>query len=747
MVKRNFLLGKGERLAEDIRVGSPPVNKISPYTFEEAKERLQPMLQNVVSEIDSLPAEACPDDLAVATITMNPEYIAKTYFPSDLLRSVGLDAIGSRAKSIKPEKKSNGREPEQTFTTELFVVGKRPSFKRWANEMGTLSETDPGAAQITGIETVSFQSANEKLKLDPENSNKNVYEVVLHVDEDAGENRYLNAFKNYLKKRNLTPDFTRRFYAGGLCFLEMKAHSDEAEYIAQFSLVRVVRTMPSLRLLRPAIRTGGVDKSMKVKIPEVKPLDTKIKVAIFDGGIPDKHPILKWTTNYDVKGIGKAVQELQEHGVGVTSAFLFGHIDPKSALPQPYANVDHYRVLDDVPGKDPFELFEILDRIKDVLDTTNYDFINLSLGPRLPIDDDEVHAWTAVLDDYLSKHPNLATIAVGNDGESDPGIKANRVQVPSDCVNALAIGACDVPDDNWQRAPYSSIGPGRSPGITKPDLVEFGGSIQRPFLTLDAQDGTKIIPTGGTSFSAPSVLRLGSGIKAHFGNALSPLAIRALLVHCSEASDIPKEEVGFGRVARSLDDIVICNDGVMRVVFQGRITASKYIRAPIPVPLTPLPGRVKIKATLCYATAVDPHHPENYTRSGLEVSFRPDKTKFTIDKKSDRASTHPSTKTFFGTLKKEFQTEVELRRDALKWENCMHAKKNFNEGTLNDPVFDIHYNARFEGHKDNRYQEIEYALVITVEAAKLVDLYDQVVRRYQTKLEQLLPVIDIPIRL
>lgn len=746
MAKRNFLLGKGERLAEDIRVGSPPVTKVSPYTFDQAKERLAPMLKSVASEIESLPSEACPDDFAVATITMNPEYIAKTYFPSELFRAVGLESIGSRARSIKPEKKSGEREPVEAFTTELFVIGKRISFQRWSDTLGTLKETDPGATQIKGIEEISFQSPEEKIKHDDDNDNKKVYEVVLHLDEEKGENRYLSQFKNYLKKRNLTPDFTRRFYAGGLCFLEMEAPTEQTEYIAQFTLVRVVRTMPSLRLLRPAIRTGGVDKSIKVTIPDINPLDANIKVAIFDGGIPDKHPISRWATNYDVHGIGAPVAELQEHGVGVTSAFLFGHIDPKVPLPQPYSYVDHYRVLDDVPGKDPYELFEILDRIKDVLDTNNYDFINLSLGPRLPIDDEDVHAWTAVLDDYLSKRPTLATIAVGNDGESDPTIKANRIQVPADCVNALAIGACDVPDDNWQRAPYSSVGPGRSPGITKPDLVEFGGSIQRPFLTLDAVDGTKIIPTGGTSFSAPATLRLGSGVKAHFGSALSTLAIRTLLVHCSESTDISKEEVGFGRVARSLDDIVICNDGTMRVVFQGRITASKYLRAPIPVPTTSLPGRVKIKATLCYATAIDPHHPENYTRSGLEVSFRPDKEKRTKDKKTGKESIHATTKTFFGTLKKDFQTEIELRRDALKWENCMHSEKHFNGASLNDPVFDIHYNARLEGHNDTRSQEIEYALVITVEAPKVIDLYDKVVRRYATKLEQLVPVIDIPIR-
>jgi hypothetical protein len=745
MNKRNFLLGKGERLAEDIKVGSPPVNKIPPYTFDEAKSRLQPMLNNIVAEIDKLPSDACPDDIAVARITLNPEFIAKTYYPSELLRSVGLETIGSRARNITPEKKSKGRKPEQTFTTELFVMGKRPSFKRWANAIANSTEATPGAAQIASIEDISFPTPEDKVKSVEEDVDKTLFEVVLHLDEESGEQRYLSQFKTYLQKHNLNPDFKRRFYAGGLCFVELEAPPYDAEYIAEFSLVRAVRTMPSLRLLRPAIRTGGVDKSLKVVLPDIDPLDPEMKVAIFDGGIPDDHPITRWATPYDGPGVGTAVPELLEHGVGVISALLFGHIDPKNPLPQPYSYADHYRVLDDIPGENPYELYEILDRINDVLKTTEYHFINLSLGPNLPIEDDDVHAWTAVLDEHLSDGLTLATIAVGNDGEGDPAIKANRVQVPSDCVNALAIGACDVPDDEWQRAPYSSVGPGRSPGIIKPDLVEFGGSVPRPFLTLDAEDGTQIIPTGGTSFSAPSTLRMGTGVRAHFGQSINTLAIKTLLIHCSEPSELPKTEVGWGRVARVLDDIVLCKEGVMRVVFQGKISASKFIRTPIPVPTGAIAGMVTIKATLCYATPVDPHHPENYTRSGLSVTFRPDKDKKMEDEERG-VSAHALTKTFFATQQKEYQTEEELRRDAWKWENCLHAKKRMRGSSLNDPAFDIHFNARSEGHNDTRNQEIQYALVITVEAPKVADLYDQVVRRYATQLEQLVPVIDIPVR-
>lgn len=746
MAKKNFLLGKGERLAEEIRVVLGGGPKTAPYTFSESKERLQPMLNKVVKEIKNLPLDACPNELAIATFTLNPEYIAKSFFPTELLRSAGLEAVGSRARRMTPQKRSKGRNSQETNTTELFVIGQRKSFVKLAAEFSEWDETMPGAKQIVEIEEISFPNASSKVKGVVSGDNEIVFEVVLHLNEEVAEREYLGQFQNYLKKLNLSSNFNHRFYAGGLCFLELTAPASMAQKIAQFSLVRVIREMPELQLLRPAIRTSIFPEN-KIEFPKVTPMNSNTKVAIFDGGVPVNHPICQWVTPFESENLLPASDELFEHGVGVTSAFLFGHIDPNRPLPQPYSYVDHHRVLDNAPGQNRYELYEVLDRIKNVLDSNDYDFINISLGPCLPIEDDEIHAWTAVLDEFLSDGETLATIAVGNDGEGDPNIKANRVQVPSDCVNALSIGACDLPDANWQRATYSSVGPGRSPGLIKPDLVEFGGSLQRPFLVLDALNEFQLRPTGGTSFSSPSVLRIGVGIRAHFGQMLNALAIRGLLIHSAERTNLSKFEIGWGRIARKLEDIVVCEDNVIRVVFQGRITASKFIRIPIPLPASRLSGMINIKATLCYATSCDPHHPENYTRSGLEVTFRPNKDKRRKTKDGEKLPLHPISKPFFSKEKNNFLSEEELRKESWKWENCIHSEARFRASSLNNPIFDIHYNARIEGHNDTRNQELSYALIITVEAQRINDLYDQVVRRYATQLEQLQPLVDIPLRI
>lgn len=92
-------------------------------------------------------------------------------------------------------------------------------------------------------------------------------------------------------------------------------------------------------------------------------------------------------------------------------------------------------------------------------------------------------------------------------------------------------------------------------------------------------------------------------------------------------------------------------------------------------------------------------------------------------------------------------TEDELRKDAWKWENCLHATKTLRGNSLRNPAFDIHYNARLEGRDFRPSEPLSYAMIISVHAKNSADLYDQVVRRYVTQLEPIRPVIDIPVRI
>ena len=89
--------------------------------------------------------------------------------------------------------------------------------------------------------------------------------------------------------------------------------------------------------------------------------------------------------------------------------------------------------------------------------------------------------------------------------------------------------------------------------------------------------------------------------------------------------------------------------------------------------------------------------------------------------------------------------EDELRRDAWKWENCLHTSVTFMGQTLRKPVLDIHYNARLGGRNFAPEEKLPYALVISVHAKNLGDLYDRIIRKYAGRLEALRPVVEIPV--
>lgn len=735
----NFLLGYGERLTSDIVPISGGGPKNDPYIFEESVARLSSSAATVTENIAHLPRKACPHDEAVAIMTLHPAYLAKSYFPANLLASTGLRSVGSRPSHVKPQKTTRKTGPEQTPTVEIFVAGKRDKFKLFAENLMS-QRFDIISQDIIKIEDFRAFNSGERVRgMSHERSEFLPLEVAIHAGNSKEFDYVLKGFQDYLADLDVSLDYERRIQTNGLCFFPVYTEYNNIEKIERFSYLRVIREMPKLRIFTPTFRRAAEYDPIPCQLPNVPPIDKNLRVAIFDGGIKAGLPDLeKWVKRKKGQGVGDAIEAGTNHGLGVTSAFLFGPISHGMALSAPYAAVDHYRVIDEHTdgGSD---LFDVLPRVLNVLERGDHQFFNLSIGPDIPVEDDEVEVWTSSLDEVLSDGTMLATIAVGNSGELDYDSGLSRIQVPSDCVNGMAVGSCDSLGSRfWRRANYSCLGPGRSPGLVKPDVMAFGGSFDDPFFVLNPENTNEAIPVCGTSFAAPSVLRLAAGVRAHFGGQLSPLAIKALLINKSDMQGHDRIEVGWGKVPEDIDTIVKCSDGVVTVVYQGKLEPSKYIRAQIPTPSDPINGMVRLTATLCFASETDPQDASNYTRSGIEVFFRPNEQ--STSGSSEQAKTGP----FFG--QKNYKTESELRNDAHKWETVLHASHNKRGSSLCNPTFDIHYNARACGGRPDGAKRIPYALVITLEAKNDIDLYNKVVTRFRTQLEPLLPVIEIPLK-
>jgi len=529
----------------------------------------------------------------------------------------------------------------------------------------------------------------------------------------------------------------KRFFVEGLCFLPIWAHRQAALEITQFSFLRVLRRMPKMRGFAPHLRRVHA-VNFTCELPQEDALSLEPRVAIFDGGLSPSSPLTKWVTPIDPPGIGKPVNQCLEHGHDVTSALLFGPLSKSSAVPRPFSKIDHYRVFDEKTGADDDHLFDVLERIRTALKTNNYNFVNLSIGPAMPIEDTEVHAWTAFLDSHLSSGTTLVTVACGNNGDEDVASGNARIQTPADCVNALSVGACDSVGKIWRRASYSGLGPGRSPGIVKPDLLGFGGTSAEPFCVINPSSNQSL-GTSGTSFASPATLRTAIAVRSCLGNAVGPLALKALLIHCAHEPERNHIENGWGRAPLDYEDIIHCPARSARILYQGELSRSEYLRAQIPIPSETVEGKCFITATFCYCTEVDPQDPGNYTRSGLVITFRPHAGR------KNPMSRYAKSASFFGSS--NIGEEQHLRDDAHKWETTLHAKVGKFGSGLMDPVFDIHHNCRESGGPSRTSEKIRYALVVTVETPKEADIYNKVFRRYRAHLRPLAPIITLPVRL
>ncbi len=737
-MSKNFLLGFGERLTEKMEPPKSKMDKELPYSFNESVERLSHQLIDTVKIVDSLPSLACPKNQTVVSFVLHPEFTAKSYYPESLLRSWNMNQVGSRMTKIKPDKWTKKRDTVETYTTEIFVTVEREKLESLPE---LLFGTDPKSkegSELSKIEKIRPISALSKLMPITTKDNWLIFEAVLHASADKPY--LIEGFKDYISSINKGSSIEDLIFSKGLCFLSIKAKKSEVLDIAKYSFLRVLREMPKLREFEPALRSAGIN--FKVNLPDIKPVDPNLKVAIFDGGFPDNSPLSKWVNKKEVGKMGKPIPSGLDHGHWVSSSFLFGSLEEGVQPSQPYAYVDLYRVFDKNDHKD-INLIKALRRIKDIVTSTNYNFINISCGPDIPIEDTDVHAWTSVLDEIFSDGTILATFAAGNNGHLDKDSGNARIQPPSDCINGLCVGAADRQGNPWRKTEYSCIGPGRLPGYIKPDLLGFGGSSKESFWVLDSSKLGNTVSVQGTSFAAPLILRAAVGIRATFGNNLSPLAIKALLIHSSKNDDQDISEVGWGRLDTNIGLITSSDDHCIKVVYQGKLSPGEWLRVPIPLPNHQIKGRVLIKATVCYATPIDPQDPVNYTQSGLEIVFRPHD-----DKRKKPNQENPNTKSFFSSSKlyKDLDDD-DKRHDSHRWETTTSSSIFMLGKSLKNPELNVHYIARTGGNKFKGAQEIPYALVIEVNAPREANLYNQVFSRFRTTLEILRPTVEVEVKI
>lgn len=707
MAKNNLLLGNGQALVGPTNWPSPGGKKGEVYTIAESRTRLHPQLELFSESGAKLPSGAAPRGEVVGRLLVHPQFMAKSYMPTGVLRLAGLRHVGTRSASISPVKRTRVKNADHPmFTAELLVAGSVASFNRFDQLL--MQSSVVGVQQsMCRIERVVLMSAQDRVRrLTPLPDGSVVLEAVLHASDDDDD--IIAHFAQWVKQCEGSADLERRISVDTLTFLPVRLPLGMVNRVADFAHVRVLRSMANLRSHDGALRSVPTKSSLL--IPTGDPVTAEFRTAVFDGGM-DAPAIVALAAEHTWPETAHTTADYLNHGAMVTSALLFGtREDPSQPLPRPYAPVDHYRIATPHDTKDA-EMFDAVHRICEVIDKGQHQYINISLAPSEIVHDDDVHLWTSVLEKRLASGNILAAVAAGNAGRK--AYPDSRVQVPADLVNAIAVGSCTSAVGPVLRAADSSIGPGRSPGLVKPDGLAWGESVP----LFEPRSGG-IVLADGSSVASPLALRtcVGAAAMAH---GINPRVARALLVH---TTDRPKHtelaELGHGRFASDSLDLLSCGDREAMVVYEGLLEPSTPVGAMLPWPTGLVAGKVIIRATLVFYTPVDVAHPINYTRAGIEARLR--------------RSPGGQTKTFFSKASLYGNTEQEMRADAHKWETVVSKEIGAEAGLMQDPTLELIYRARDEGGSISKehLQPLPYVLVVTVSAKSEADFYNRIRQRH-----------------
>lgn len=717
--------------------------KYEPRTAEDAATLLLPQLTSALADAHDLPQQLRAEDRIYVEAKLVANYLAPSYFPTLLLAAIGATPVGSRADVGLYETASKS---EQVQTRRLIFTLPETglaSFETLVRTGGQGRTQAQAFAEIRKLDEIALPDPSRVLRT-PERENSGegarTWEAVLHPSTTlsgeavALDEATLMRWFELIETQNgyVHRDYVRR--VGGLTFMPVTMPSDEdAAALAAFNPLRTLRPMPAIRP-RPRF---GLRSGNRLSAPATsRPVDTSVKVAVFDGGVDTANGAARLfpiaTPDLTTE---PAIQEFLDHGTGVTGAVLYGLIAPGQQAPQPPLPVESFRVMPPPTDIEDLEGYWVLDQIKTAVEQGGHKLVNLSLGPEVAVEDDlEPNRWTSELDQLAWENDVLFVIAAGNDGEQDRATGMHRVQVPADMANGIAVGACDAPSPTkpWARAPYSSMGPGRHGARVQPLGVQFGGVDDRLFDVLRA-DGS-FLEASGTSFAAPVTTHALAELTTRLPRVNSSV-LRAFVTHFAEphrSSNKLRHEVGYGRHALSFADALQCDPDEAHVLIVDEIERGELLGYQVPVPAG-LAAKLDLRLTLAYATPVDPTEPTEYTNAALEMLLRPHHQMYsfgppaglkakrpTLDVRTDEArdliiegwkqSQEPAARTL-GAPKGSNEAQL---RDSGKWETVRFHKVGFKPGEVELPRLEVGYVARRTGAIDNAPSKVPFALLISI---------------------------------
>lgn len=713
-----------------------------PHEYSEAKGKLSRDIFRIQESIRE--SKEVFLDEKVVCVRLEPKFEAKSYTPSSLVAESGMKLIGGRKYALSSEDNSKAKmyfvrtnDRELSELKKKFDLGIKDHVTRWKE-------------QVCTIKSIDLLHPDEKAMGFPESWEEGMVEVVIHPLGDAHEAEAVDRFFDVVKAKKANA--VVRTYDDGLTFVCMHMNRED---------IALARNYNPLRSIKP-MRDEWEDQLRRTSLVGPAPqlpktvMKSNVRVGVFDGGVKRGTRLLDPFVDLNDMVEANPTDEGLEHGTNVCGAVLYGTgLAGKTAsdtVDNPMVSVESFRVFPAKKSGDPeadYQMYTTIDIIEKVVkERTDIKLFNLSIGPKGAIIDDEINRFTYACDkltyDVGEGEVNpLFCVAVGNDG--DLVSPFNRVQSPSDMVNGLAVGAYSLsPLNDKYRMSYSCVGPGREGAKIKPDILEFGGSADRPFIAV--KPGSEIMGAMGTSMAAPVVagkvgrlMALSDHIVPHLG--------RALLIHSAEAEGVEGNvENGFGFCVEDVEEILNCSDNKVTILYEGEIASSTTVKLPIFAPgINELHGIAEIKWTICTVVNPNVNDPDAYTNNCIEDTFYPNDMVFPFRKgrqvtnldllKADNIAVanelirqgYIKSELPVSKPAKRYFAEADLRNGDFKWDTIIRKEVRMRCGSLLNPFISLHA----IGRDEYEHERIKYYVVITIDVPNYNgSLYDQILQTY-----------------
>lgn len=745
------ILAHGEKYIEPIvkKRGSGRKNYIRSY--EEARN-------SMISDLDQIEEELQDNsDMfmheKVLCVRMEPKFEAKTYCPNQLV-GVSPDTmkiIGGRKYTYQVQ--NNYEDKAKLY----YIRTENEGIRRLSDTLrdGLRDSQESWQHTIQSIRGIDIMPGDEKLMGFPQEWEDGCVEFVIHP---LGEGDIAHkTIDRFLALSGLDESqVSIRGYEDGLTFIEAMVLREDLANVIDFNPLRSVHPI------------GDYDEEILRSVSEngPKPPDRsgshEIIIGVFDSGIDDSLPYFSGCT----ENIDLVQNDIRNyaHGSEVAGTLLYGNIrklDHNADLQPSREYVKMFRVFpedgttysENPEGK--LGLYETIDHIENQVSAhPEIKLYNISLGPNMPIIDDELNRFTYALDRLTYQMGEygvnpLFTVACGNDGLR----LMNRIQSPSDMINGLGVGAYTINDLNDPcRAEYSCIGPGREGAKVKPDILEFGGDQKYPFISTSDEPG-KVVTCAGTSMAAPLAMHKVAEMMAE-SEEISPHLARSILIQNAwlpDGKDRTFEE-GYGYSTKDAAEMLECSNNSVTILYEGSLESRTIARLPIFAPgINSTVGNVNITWTITTVVNPDINDVDAYSGNGIEDTFYPHSQKFIFRKGKNEVKLnlleegsgprmqklldagYTQSQMPISRSTKPYKDETVLRSVDLKWDTVVRKSVRMRGKSLYMPFITVHAMGR-NGHEKDC---VKYFIAITIEAKKYKgSLYDSILRTYP-RLEQI----------